>query len=112
MLTERLATEVLVVGFLDPAGDHRLVQKTVGVLEVQESGQEPTRGLRLAGMGGEEPCPFLLEERPVHVRLQSDRFVAHVDHVGEAQQQKIVLFGDARLRLHGTSGIAVFWSEL
>jgi hypothetical protein len=111
VLEEALAAEMLKVRVLDPAGDHRLVRQPVGVLEVQKPGHEPRRGRRPAGLRGEEPGPFPLEERPVDQRLEPDELVAHVDHVGQARAQQVVLFGGAGLRLHGASGIAGFRPE-
>ncbi len=39
MLEERLPGEVLVIGVLNPAGDHRLVRKPVSVLKVKQRRQ-------------------------------------------------------------------------
>lgn len=41
VLEERLPGEVLIVGVLDPTGDHRLVRQFESVLQIHQPGHQP-----------------------------------------------------------------------
>ena len=91
---------MLTVGVLDPARDDCLVRQPVGVLEIQQPRHQPRRGRGPPPMRWEEPGPFPFEELPVDQRRQRRQLVTHVDHVGEAGAQEIVLLFLAGMGLH------------
>lgn len=73
---ERLAGEVLPVGVLAAARDHRLVRQPEGVLQVEQSRHQPRRGRGPIGDRGEEPRPFALEEISVDQPDQRHQLMA------------------------------------
>ena len=65
VLEEDLTREVLEVGVLHPAGEHRLVGQAVGVLQHHQPGNQPRMRRRPPLAGGEEAGSLPLEPRPV-----------------------------------------------
>ena len=85
VLEESLASEVLEVRVLDPAGEHRLIGEAIGVLQ----DHQPSHQLRLRGgpslLSRKEAGPFPLEPVPVDQRRQSNQLMPPVDDVDEAR---------------------------
>lgn len=101
MLEERLPGEMLIIRVLDPTSDHRLVRQPVGVLQIQQPGNQPRVRRRPTLARWKEPGPLPLEHLPVNQRGKLHQLVARVDHVGQTRTQQVILFLRARTVLHG-----------
>ena len=104
VLEEGLAGEVLIVGVLHPACDHRLVREPEGMLKIKQPRYQPWRGRRTAGDGGKEPRPLPFKEVPVDEAGELHQLMTQVDQVNEPRTEKVVLLGRARAVLHQGAG--------
>lgn len=105
VLKEHLPGEMLIVGVLDPAGDHRLIRQPVSVLQIQQPRHQPRLCRRSPLARRKEPHPFPLEHRPVDQRGDLHQFVARVDHVDQTRAQQVVLVRRAGAMLHAADRI-------
>lgn len=93
MLEVRLAAEVLEVGILIPTLDHRFIGEVVGVLEVEQPGDQPRRCRRPSGLRDEEFTPLTLEHRPVDALGEPYQWMTRVEEVLQSAPEQIVLGG-------------------
>ena len=100
VLEEDPAGEVLEVRVLHPAGEHRLVGETVGMLQVHQPRHQAGMRGRPSFLGGEEADPFPLEPGPVDQRGQPDQLVSSIDQIDQARPQQVGLFRRAVTMLH------------
>ena len=110
-LQSDFAAEVLPVGVLQPSGHHRFIAGVVGMLQVQQAGDEARRQGRTPAPGCEVRRKAALDLLPVHQDGQSHQGVAHVDLLIQAGAQQFTWFGLSGLWGHHQNLIEI-WQEI
>ena len=81
MLKVGFAAEVLPIGILDPGPDELPISAGKGVLQVEQSGNEPWRTDSPSGLGWEEFRPARFEHGPIDQVCQFDQWMLKIDEL-------------------------------